>query len=135
MAKVPALPTLTVEDMKNNPENFIDGINNFFQDVRNCLANGITVGANMAAQFNTIRLNISDRQSPYPFAFEWLYPGQTPAGCLVVKAEPDQGGVKGIYTGLSANWKFNNNRIIVTGIAGQIDPGYWYTFTFLTLAG
>ena len=134
MAKVPALPTLTVEGLKSNPENFVDGINNFFQDVRNCLANGLTVGDNMAAQFNTIRLQISDRQSPYPFAFEWLYPPQTPAGCLIVAAVPDAGGIKGIYSGLQANWTFNNNRIVISGIAGQIDPNAWYTFTFLTIA-
>lgn len=132
--KVPAIPTLTVEGLKENPENFIDGINNFFQDVRNCLDNGLSPTNNLAAQFDTIRLYISDRQSPYPFAFEWRYPGQTPAGCIVVKASPDAGGVRGIYTGITANWIYDNNRIVVTGLAGQIDPNAWYTFTFLTLA-
>lgn len=134
MAKVPALPQLSAQLMKDDPEAFVDGINDFLVSVRNALAAELTIGENIAAQYNTKKLYVGDAAPPYPFAFEWQYPTRKPAACLVVNVQDAQGELRGVLSGISVNFVFNNNKIIIKGLAGQLEPNKWYTFTFLTLA-
>ncbi len=135
MANIPALPQLTAELLKESPETFVEGLNDFLIAVRNALSGDLTIGTNIAGQYNTKKIYVDDGEPPYPFAFEWNYPTRRPFACLVVNVSDAQGELRGVLSGINANFVFQNNKIVIKGLAGQLEPNKWYTFTFLTLAG
>lgn len=134
MASIPAVPVLSGDLLREDPDAFADGISDFMIAVRNALAGGITVGTNIAGQYNTRKLFIDDAQPPYPFAFEWQYPTQKPGACLVANVSSAEGELKGVLSGITVDFSFYDNKVVVNGLAGQLEPNKWYTFTFLTLA-
>lgn len=135
MANIPAIPVLSGDLLREDPDAFADGISDFFVAVRNALAGDLLIGQNIAGQYNTRKIYVDDADPPYPFAFEWNYPTRKPGACLVVNVSSAEGELRGVMSGISVNWSFYDNKVVVNGLAGQLEPNKWYTFTFMTLAG
>jgi hypothetical protein len=135
MANIPAIPVLSGDLLRDDPDAFADGVSDFLVAVRNALTSDLIVGQNVCGQYNTRKVYIGDATSPYPFSFEWEFPTRSPAACLVVNVTSAEGELRGVMSGIAVNFTFYDNKVVVNGLAGQLEPNKWYTFTFMTLAG
>lgn len=132
MAKLPGIKLLQ-ESEYQNPEikRLVSPLNQHMTAVNNALNNGLTIRDNLAAQYNTTSIYISDASEPYPFAFSWRYPELKPLACEIVRID-SQDGVESVLSACMPRWTYSSGRILILGIRGNLTQDKWYDVTFRT---
>jgi hypothetical protein len=133
VAKLPSVKLLPQSDYKDQPllQKLTSSLNQFIIDVVRALDKGLTVSDNMVAQINEKALFVSDSAGSFPFAFAWQNPSTRPRGCIVVRADTQEGD-EGIFSAVQPKWSYNEGRVVIEGLRGDLDADRWYDVTFYT---
>lgn len=138
MAKVP-LKFISEANFANDNvpwiQKLLRPLNEFISAYAGALQNGLTFAQNCTCQYNDITIAVpasGSTYTPYPFGFTWNYPQVKPRGCLIIYIDND--GTDGVIGYPQPRWEYENNRIVIKGLRGNLTASTKYRMTFMTFA-
>jgi hypothetical protein len=137
MANVP-LRFISEQDYKDEPGvvKLLRPLNDIIRSISGAFANALTFKDNCTAQTDELVIHVpadgTTTYNPYPFSFTWRYPQLSPQHCIITLIEPADTDAEGVFSGVIPRWRYDNGRVIILGLRGDIQGNRQYKVRFFT---
>lgn len=131
MAQIPVTRVRESDYKEPETKKLAGSLYNQLQAIMSAFRKGIDTN-NLTEVIFTVTIQIPDNTStysPYPISFTWPFSGVVPNEVRITKIGATDGS-RSVLSGVYPDWIFDNNRIVIRGLAGNLIQNKEFSVTF-----